>query len=93
MFYLSVAAWALLLRGVSGQCTNTATSGCINGVSYDYATEFPCGATMSNGNAPVYYNSTSGCCAQGIEIFCFSFTLSSRYINRLAWERRLAVFS
>lgn len=38
------------LVSVSGQCTQTENTGCLNGVPYNYATEFPCGSTMSDGN-------------------------------------------
>ena len=43
------------LASVSGQCTQTETTGCLNGVSYDYATEFPCGSTMTDGS-DINYN-------------------------------------
>ena len=69
---IKIGTVALMAIGASAQCNQTATSGCLNGVSYEYSSQFPCGSTMSNGNAPIYYNSTSGCCAQGIILIFIS---------------------
>ena len=63
-----VAVFAPLVAGgshnvfeqrASSNCTPSGTHGCLDGVAYDYATEFPCG---SRG---IYCFSDDSCCEQG----------------------------
>lgn len=47
-------------------CVMTETSGCIFSDSYDFATQFVCGAMQSGNTPPIYNLATQGCCNMGI---------------------------
>ena len=60
VFLVAAHAAFIAVQGQSsGDCAPSATTGCLNGVSYEFATQFPCGNQ-------VYNWSTTGCCAQAL---------------------------
>jgi len=61
MVLVALVILGLVHVGVEAQiCVTTNTTGCLNGVSYDYKTQFPC-------RDHVYDWASQGCCAEGFE--------------------------
>lgn len=70
----------VVVCGLENTCVMTETSGCIMGASYDFETQFVCGAMQAGNVPPIYDKATQGCCNQGqpysLELeFCCANTL------------------
>jgi len=57
--FATKATPAITTKVSDDKCVSSATTGCLNGQAYDFATQFPCGAH------DIYNYSSASCCEQG----------------------------
>lgn len=54
------------LKSETNTCVMTSSTGCIYSNSYDFETQFVCGAMQAGNVPPIYDKATQGCCNQGV---------------------------